>query len=165
MQHDFELIASIRVRDVMTRGVVEVMAHQTMDSAALLFSKHDLTGAPVVDNDGCCVGVLSANDFQRMYRNAGSSGHVTEYMTAPVKFLRPEETLIKAAVAMCAHHIHRLPVLDEEDRPVGMISPLDALAAIVNVMAVGTSQGGILHVNRHEVEDDLAELGSLDSRG
>jgi predicted transcriptional regulator len=39
---------------------------------------------------------------------------------------------------MCAEHIHRLLVLDQQERPVGVVSTMDVVAALLNAVEEST---------------------------
>jgi CBS domain-containing protein len=55
-------------------------------------------------------------------------------MSKRVHSLLPGESLLKAARTMCEQHLHRLPVVDDEGRVVGIISTMDIVAAVVNAV-------------------------------
>ncbi len=155
-------LQSLRVSDVMNRQVVSVHSHQTMSEAAAVFAQHRISGAPVVDERGHCVGVLSAADFVRregapdpgaVSIAAGNTAvarsspagsweirdvypeRVAARMAQAVQSVSARASLVDAARIMCAQHIHRLPVLDEKGRPVGMLTSLDIVAAVVQAVA------------------------------
>lgn len=65
-----------RARDVMTTEVVKVTADLTVAELADVFMENEISGAPVVDEDGALVGVVSVFDVAR--QSAGESGVVTE---------------------------------------------------------------------------------------
>jgi CBS domain-containing protein len=48
--------------------------------------------------------------------------------------VQPEQTLLTAARIMCVKHVHRLPVLDSDNRPVGLLTAMDVVAAMVNAI-------------------------------
>ena len=151
-------LRSLRVIDVMNRNVVKVSAQQPMSEVAREFLDHDISAAPVVDEFDCCVGVISATDFlQRdcatdkpVVRPMNRTGHgdadgetgnnsagiaddiVRFHMTQTVRTIHPQALLLNAAIVMNAEHIHRLPVVDESNHVVGMISTMDVVAAVVN---------------------------------
>jgi CBS domain-containing protein len=157
MTATIDRLASLRVADVMSRQVVPVYAHQTMAEAAAVFIEHGISGAPVLDDQGRCIGILSAADFVRRQGAARSgssfsacnqvvvrSSHdgpwqvedvyedrVTAHMSAAVQTVEAEAPLADAARIMCAQHIHRVPVLDQHGYPVGMITALDVAAAFL----------------------------------
>jgi CBS domain-containing protein len=57
---------------------------------------------------------------------------VHELMTEVVETVGPEATLAAAARAMLRHQVHRLPVVCERGRLVGIISTTDIMAAFVD---------------------------------
>ena len=141
----------------MTTTVVTVPETMSLRGAARLLSHASITGAPVVDHSGRCVGVLSATDFlawtDRGEYAAKRSGtqlctahsawqvldedtipvdEVHRFMTAdPVK-VEPATPVGELAQMMLDAHIHRVIVVDEHDKPVGIVSSTDILAAVVH---------------------------------
>jgi len=55
---------------------------------------------------------------------------VRQHMHSAVQTVSADTSVIKAAKIMIGEHIHRLVVLDETSRPVGMASSLDLLKAL-----------------------------------
>jgi len=51
--------------DVMTRGVIAVSSDASAMQAAVLMLKHEISGLPVVDQDGTLVGIVTEGDFLR----------------------------------------------------------------------------------------------------
>jgi predicted transcriptional regulator len=132
-------LLSLRVGDVMNRRVVQISKEQTLQEAARTYCDKEISGAPVVDGDQRCVGILSANDFVRCFAarkpasdEAGSL--VGRHMTQSVRSITADEPLLAAARQMCDEHIHRLPVLDAEGRVAGMLTSLDIVAALVQAV-------------------------------
>jgi CBS domain-containing protein len=52
---------------------------------------------------------------------------IQEVMTSPLVTVSPEQTIVDCAKTMSEHHIHHLPVMDENKHLVGMISATDFL--------------------------------------
>jgi CBS domain-containing protein len=141
MDSAVDRLLTLKVKDVMTRQVVFVNHDQTLSDAARLFVEKGISGAPVVDGEGRCVGMLSAIDYVR--REHGLQGKVTtegedqrvhQQMSPGVRSVQPEQTLLTAARLMCEKHVHRLPVLGQEGKPVGLITSMDVVAALVNAI-------------------------------
>lgn len=65
-----------RARDVMTTEVVKVPADLTVAELADVFMENEISGAPVVDEDGGLVGVVSVFDVAR--QSSGETGVLTE---------------------------------------------------------------------------------------
>jgi len=147
-----ERLQTLKVGDVMTRSVFQLRPDQSMVSTAKAFAVHGISSAPVVDQEGCCIGILSAADFlKREHRGpatapsqdlfAGRSLDASEpdldavarFMSAAVQAISADVTMLQAARIMCAQHIHHMPVL-HHDRVVGVISTMDIVAAVVNAV-------------------------------
>ena len=135
-------LLSLKVSDVMSRSIVELSATQGMDEAAAVFATHHVSSAPVIDKQGCCIGILSATDFLRRSceadnRNAESrcptGDLVGAYMTDAVQSVAPHQPLLNAARIMCVDHIHHLPVI-EEHHVLGVVSTMDVIAAVLNAI-------------------------------
>ena len=61
----------LTARDLMSRGVEVVSADLPLREAAAQLNRHEIHGAPVVDADGRCVGVLSVSDLARWASGRG----------------------------------------------------------------------------------------------
>lgn len=150
MNSAIERLLSLRVADIMNVDILTISESDSMTSAAKRLFDHDVTGAPVVDAFGKCVGILSASDFvgrdadqhptavlvrtsidEPYQLESLNDNLVKTHMSSVVRTVDAHRTLIDAARAMCDDHIHRLVVVDEAHRPVGIISTLDILAAMV----------------------------------
>jgi CBS-domain-containing membrane protein len=150
-------LESLTVADIMSKPVISIGAHETMDEAAAKLVAHEISGAPVVDEQGHCVGVLTSSDYVRYkaeqhHGDASARGQefrldfgsdqvacclhsfernrVRERMATGVQTIEPHVPLLTAAKQMCLAHIHHLMVLDRTGRPAGMISTLDIVAAL-----------------------------------
>ncbi len=151
---EIERLKSLTVSDVMCRKLIEVSANQTMCEAAKAFAENHVTSAPVIDEQGRCIGMLSAADFiQRDCPQFSDMDHhelaaqgrdeclsieptsdmVSSYMTTGVQSVAAGTSLLQAAREMAAAHIHHLPVL-ENDRPIGVVSTMDVVAAVINAV-------------------------------
>jgi CBS domain-containing protein len=158
MNSAIERLLSLRVCDVMNSPVATVAESASLAEAARIMAEREVTGLPVVDASGRCVGVLSATDFaMREHRlaqgerqlfcrweHAGAEGNlaplhlesiaenrVSDHMSPAVQTVNQTASLINAARVLCREHIHRLIIIDEGERPVGVVSSLDLVAALI----------------------------------
>jgi CBS domain-containing protein len=76
-------LRALTARDVMTGPVATIPQGMTLQAAAQMFRHKQISGAPVVDDQGRCVGVLSAADFIRWADEGGpSASHETRQIRA-----------------------------------------------------------------------------------
>jgi CBS-domain-containing membrane protein len=143
----------------MSRELVLIPQQMSLASAAHLLSQAHVTGAPVVDTQGRCIGVLSATDFIQLAEKgmqAAKRGQqhahcvcsawqiikpeslpadtVANFMTADPVTVGPGAPLGALAQMMVDAHIHRLIVVDAEERPIGIVSSMDILAALARAV-------------------------------
>jgi CBS domain-containing protein len=188
--------------DLMTRDVVVLLEETLLRDAARIMIQNRISGAPVVDAQGRCVGVLSAMDFVRVAnkvntanprsaplpqtcgfqaKHRGPKGNeittctlpagvcsiqlkqvgpdgkemlicsephsvmadwqiveleelptdeVRYHMTADAVTAPLDTAITRLARMMIDAHIHRVVVVDEKRRPIGIVSSTDILAAV-----------------------------------
>ncbi|MER6536173.1 CBS domain-containing protein [Streptomyces sp. 900105755] len=140
------------VGEVMTSDVVEAHPETTFKDVVRLLDRHRISGLPVVDHDDKVVGVVSQTDLVRRQaarpsdgrsprsrrhspgrlkrpRPSAAAGTVTarDLMSTPAITVHPEQRIADAARVMERHGVERLPVVDEEDRLIGIATRRDLL--------------------------------------
>ncbi|MER8007449.1 CBS domain-containing protein [Streptomyces sp. SLBN-31] len=112
------------IGEVMTSEVV--LAHRTTPFQELvgLLDRHRISGLPVVDHDDKVLGVVSGTDLARAATGTLTAG---DLMSTPAVTVHPEQAVSDAARVMERHGIERLPVVDEEDRLIGIATRRDLL--------------------------------------
>ena len=139
-----------RVSDVMTTRVVTVTPDTDFKTIAGLLNHHRINLIPVIDSEHRVVGVVSEADLLAKLgwqgRNPGRierwlladdemrKAHGTsasEVMTAEVETVRPEATVAGVAQTMMADHVKSIPVVDSDDRLVGIVSRADLLRSFI----------------------------------
>jgi len=138
----------------MCRSLVLIPRQMSIPAAAHLLGLAKVSGAPVVDEEGRCIGVLSASDFLHFAEKGKVHAHahaaestvrawqifddvkddsreiVEDYMNCDPVTVPPGMSIGKLARMMIDAHIHRVIVVDENDHPIGIVSSIDILAAI-----------------------------------
>src|SRR6516162_9012276 len=66
-------LLGLTAEDLMTSKVRTIAADLPLQEAAQLLSRDQISGAPVVDADGRCIGVLSATDFLHWAERKGDA--------------------------------------------------------------------------------------------
>jgi CBS-domain-containing membrane protein len=127
-------LLALTAADLMTREVVAIPAGTTMRAAARVLAHARVNGAPVIDTEGRCVGVLSTSDFFRgaVQENLeiDPTDKVGEHMTADPVTVTPATGIRELARMMLDADIHRVIVVDDQDQPIGVVSSTDVLAAM-----------------------------------
>ncbi|MET3984480.1 CBS domain-containing protein [Streptomyces sp. PvR034] len=127
----------LKVADLMTDEVVSVAPGTCFKDVTKLLAQHDISGVPVLDGEDRVVGVVSQTDLLAHTApephpcEQGTTAAVPptagDVMSAPAVTVHPEETVADAARLMTRRSIERLPVVDVEDRLVGIVTRRDLL--------------------------------------
>ncbi len=124
----------ILVKDHMTSKLVTFGPDDTIDQVMEALTKRKISGAPVVDEGGALIGIISEVDCLReiikgKYTNTVRfPAKVHELMTRDVMTLSPDMTLFDAAQKFLEYQIRRFPVL-KNGQLVGQISLSDVIRA------------------------------------
>lgn len=122
----------LKIADIMTRHVFTLHASCRAEQAALELSLRGYTGAPVRDDRGRLVGILSRSDLMDPERHEGAleGKQVQDLMTPAMFTLHPGAPVIQAIRLMVREGIHRVIVMDERREMVGIITSSDVLNAL-----------------------------------
>jgi predicted transcriptional regulator len=157
-------LLSLTAAELMSQTLVVIPEEMSLKGAAHLLAQAAVTGAPVVDRQGRCVGVLSSTDFvhwmDRENREVAAcaaspafwaswqivdtdklpDSTVRDYMTRDPVMVVAAATLGELTRKMLDVHIHRVIVTDCTNKPIGIVSSTDVLAALVRAdQARGTA--------------------------
>jgi CBS domain-containing protein len=144
----------LTARDVMTTEVQSVKADVTLEEIAQLLATHHISGAPVVEEDGRVVGMVSEADLinedkraariprislfgfytvpEDLLRDATRSGKILtarDVMTVNLVTADEDTPVSELAEAMTARMVNRLPIL-RDGKLVGVVSRSDLVRAL-----------------------------------
>jgi CBS domain-containing protein len=120
----------MRAQDLMTDPIVSCHVNDTLHVAAMLMSDHDCGTVAVVRDDGSLAGIVTDRDIAMASYTRGrplDEMLVNSAMSKHVISARPEQWIEEIEQLMCEHQIRRIPIVDAENRPIGILS-LDDLA-------------------------------------
>ena len=121
------------VSNYMVTDPVTLSPGMSVHTARHLLVAHEISGAPVLDERGSLVGILTERDiigavFRASYHHDPGS-RVADCMTREVETIEAETDVEEAAELFLKSRFRRFPVLSQT-RMVGMISRRDVLRAI-----------------------------------
>lgn len=126
-------LKSCLVRDYMARTIVTFKPDTPVLDAVHTLVKNRIAGAPVVDDEGNLIGMLSELDCMKVALQAGYygdyGGPVRDYMSKGVKTVNVEMSIVDLAQVFIDEPYRRFPVTDN-NRLVGQISRRDVLRAL-----------------------------------
>lgn len=146
-------------KDVMTTNLVTVSPTDKMEDLAKVLEKNDINSAPVLDETGRCVGMISNHDlaeyeaarievsnelrhgqfFDQARYGEGPPiqfpgicfNEVRCHMSKTLESAHPDDPVSKVARTMLRKHLHHVVILDDQHELVGIVSSLDILGHIL----------------------------------
>ncbi len=130
-----------RVRDIMTTSVISVDRITPCKEIASTLAKHHIGGVPVLMLGRRVLGVVTDSDLvavaARTHPKSGlpllhhgqrpAALTAEQLMTAPAITIHPDAPIASAARYMTRHRVRRLPVVDQDDTLIGIVSCRDLL--------------------------------------
>jgi len=137
----------MKISELMTKEALVIKASVPVDRMTKLFAKHEITGAPVIDESGDLIGVVSMSDMARKTEGERQDKHeyylnpswgaipthsheeaqsktVGDIMTNLIIYAEEDDDIEVAADLMVNHGIHRV-VVTKNNKVVGVISSSD----------------------------------------
>ena len=145
------------VADVMSRDPVVVRVETPLNEAIQILAERHISGLPVVDDVGKLVGIISETDLMWQETGVTPPAYImfldsVIYLKNPATYERdlhkalgqtvgevmsknpitisPDKTLREAATIMHDRSVHRLPVLDDTDQVIGILTRGDIIRAM-----------------------------------
>lgn len=116
--------------DVMTKDPISCQGSDTVHVAAVLMKEQDVGSIPVVDSrqNNRLAGIITDRDLTVKVLAEGRDANTTkleEVMTRHPVTCAPGDNLQKVFEAMTSNQVRRIPVVDQENRLVGIIAQAD----------------------------------------
>ncbi|MFY9397222.1 MAG: CBS domain-containing protein [Desulfomonilia bacterium] len=149
-------------KDIMTTSVITLSPGMEIVAAAAILMDNHINGAPVVDENGDMVGILSRDDLITQQKKLPLPSYfvvldaliplhssrqvekelekiaatkVEDAMTPDPVSVHPDTPIEDIATIMVDRKIHTIPVVDEEGRLVGIVGKEDILRTILGPRA------------------------------
>ena len=117
-----------KISELMTKEAVTIAPTASIREAAKLMSEHRVSSIMVTE-DAQLVGVVTDRDLRNrvLAEDKDPSAPLAEIMTAQPKHIFENNRVFSALHLMLKHNIHHLPVLNEDYKPLGMLTSTDLL--------------------------------------
>ncbi len=129
---------SVKIVDYMSTRVLTFKPATNVFDAMQILMTRGFSGAPVVDDGGRLVGMLSESDLMQVVIQdsyyAETTGIVADFMHAPVDTVSPNTDIYSLAERFVKERRRRFPVVGEDGRLVGQISRRDVLRAAIGLV-------------------------------
>ena len=150
-------MAETRAKDIMNKEVITIHKHASIEKLSSLLLKHEISGVPVVDDQGNMIGVVTEGDiivkdadlqfptyfklldsiiyleslskFKRnLKKHMGTQ--VEDIMSKNVVTVDQETPVNKIANIMTSKNINRVPVVDQDKNLVGIVTRADLIKSM-----------------------------------
>lgn len=151
-------MTDLLAKDIMTKKIITINQDASIEELSGLLLDNNISGVPVVDNDGKMIGIATEGDiivkdtdlhFPRYFKLLDSIIYlesltkfknslkkhlaikVSEIMTSDVISCSPETPVDDIANTMVENKINRIPVLSADGKPAGIITRADIIKSMV----------------------------------
>ena len=124
----------MKISQMMTRNVKHCRPTDNLAHAARLMWDHDIGALPVVDEHGQVIGMVTDRDACMAAYTRGQPLDqipVSVAMTTHVVTCQPDDAEVSVAKLMAKNKVRRVPVVDDQQRPIGLVSLNDLAIAMV----------------------------------
>jgi len=135
----------------MTKDVISIQKYESIMHVAQILSERSISGLPVVDKENHVIGIITQadilsilgirkeNTFKDLLKHmlgeplaeCKMGDFVGDIMTSPAHTIRPQANIAEVVRLMDAKSIRRLPVVDDNNVLLGIISRADILKAVI----------------------------------
>ena len=146
------------VKDIMVAEVIAIQKDASVEELSALLVENKISGVPVVDKDGKLIGIATEGDliikdsdlhFPRYFKLLDSiiyleslnkfknnlkkylGTKVEDVMTTDIKTVKEDTPVSEAANLMIRYNINRLPVMDEKENMVGIVTRADIVRSMI----------------------------------
>lgn len=129
---------SLTAKDVMSETVLTVRDDLKLSQVAEILAENEISGAPVLDDEGSLLGVVSLRDVARSLEDPADRGAarpelaVRQIMSPIADTVLEDAPVPDIARVMVANKYHRM-VVTRREQPVGIVSSMDLLRLIAEL--------------------------------
>ena len=156
-----ELSYDLKIREVMTAAIKTATPDMPLSKVLEILRINRISGLPVVENEKL-VGVVSLEDIVRALQKNDLAAPTSQYMTREVITVASYESIVKAIRTFTEIKLGRLPVLDENENLVGMITKGDITRGILVALQKDYKEEEVRRYRAsHLFEDIISERTTL----
>jgi len=157
-----ELAYEIKVNEVMTSDLICFSPQILMQEVLEVFRQKRISGAPIISNYGELIGIISMEDLIRCLIDSDLESNIEKYMTTNLVTILPTDSVIEASKKFVATNYGRLPVVDKNQKLVGMITKGDINRGLLKALETDYHEEEIrTYRASHLFEDIISDRTSL----
>jgi CBS domain-containing protein/anti-sigma regulatory factor (Ser/Thr protein kinase) len=156
-----ELSYDLKTRDVMTTALRTASPQMPLSKVLDILRINRISGVTVLE-EGKLVGIVSLEDIVRAMEKNDLAAPTSQYMTRDVITVASYDSIVKAIRIFTEKGLGRLPVVDEDQKLVGMITKGDITRGILVALQKDYKEEEVRRYRaRHLFEDIISERTTL----
>lgn len=157
-----EMAYDLKIGQVMSRNPVTVRPDMRMVDAVDIFRQYRISGAPVVNDQGEMVGIISMEALIRSLLDFEQYAFVEKYMTPFVITVLEHDAVVVALERFSKSNVGRLPVVDADGKLIGMLTKGDITRGVLENLQNDIQQEEMRRYRAsHLFEDIISDRTSL----
>ncbi|MEM0232060.1 MAG: CBS domain-containing protein, partial [Candidatus Methanomethyliaceae archaeon] len=119
------------VKNIMSKRLVYLTPNMSLREAAAIIYREFIRAAPIIDENNNLIGLLTSSDIAKCLSEGKIDITVKEAATRKPVTINLNEDILEAMNKMRKSSIGRLIVIDENGKPIGIITRTDLLSRII----------------------------------
>lgn len=149
-----ELSYDLKVQDVMSTNIHTTNPQESLFDVLELLRLNRISGVPVLE-DNNLVGIISIEDIVHAMEKNDLTEHVGQYMTRALVTVASYDSIYKAMQTFTERQVGRLPVINEENNLVGMITKGDITRGILVALQKDYKEEEVRRYRASHLFDDI----------
>ncbi len=155
---------SFKAGDIMFSPLITIGEGRRIEEAAELFNFYNFNVLPVINRSGKLAGLITRQIVDKLLFHNLSTARVRDFMLTEIKSVTPSSSIYEVKKIMVENNQRFVPVVDEEDFPIGGITRKELVKVIVeddneeDGKPVSGKRRNIANMVTFSLADDLIEV-------
>ena len=150
-----ELSYDLKVHEVMTAELQMASPEMPISEVLEILRINHISGVPVVEKGSNLVGILSLEDIVRALQKNDLSASVSRYMSTKLTTVASYDPIVGAMQKFSDSRLGRLPVMDENNKIVGMITKGDITRGMLIALQKDYKEEEVRRYRASHLFDDI----------
>ncbi len=127
-----DIFRHLKAVDIMTKSIATLTPDKKMSQAKEMMRIKKVSGIPIVDNNSILKGIISIEDIIVALEEGSIDKPISSMMTTDIITLSEDDSLTSIVEKFKSFKLGRFPVVDNDNRIIGVISRVDILHGILD---------------------------------
>ncbi|MBM7622685.1 CBS domain-containing protein [Sporohalobacter salinus] len=137
-----QISADLTINDIMTDDVITLRPDNKLKNAKEIMRLRKISGIPIVDKDKRLLGIISIDDIIQGLEYDKLDNKISDMMSTDLITVNQNSSISDVIFKFKKYKFGRLPVIDDNDKLVGLITPGDITRKLLAKMKEEISKDG-----------------------